>query len=370
MTTRHPVPTRARVQGSDPGAGNSNPGTDPGSGPGTDPGAGNTDPGTDPGSGPGTDPGHRPRHRPGTDPGHATRARTRAQVPATVRATQRSAPSSTITSGDTVVDGQVAFSLQGEPALPAAVTVSLTSQPGGITFRQDGPCTTVDDTTVTCSTKDQALSSLATAIPMIGDGVVKYDAKLPLNIPETQSDTDIVLTVTPSDMNVRTDVNKWEHPYRYSAPVVQPPVEEPAFAIVPGTGPIATPIKDDQNGKPRYDLSVRFTGLKAGGSLVLELTKSSDSFEPSEDCTISEAKDPKSDRGRIVTCTLQPGASERAFNLVAWLPGNEKDSTLVASLDGEKLAAVPVTRSTEAASTTQSSIRDALMAAMAAAARS
>ena len=361
--------------GSDPGSGNSNPGTDPGSGPGSDPGTGNGNPGTDPGSDPGnTDPGNTDPGNtdPGnTDPGNTDPGTDPGSGPGDGQGDPAVSARLTITGGDTVVDGQVAFSLQGEPALPATVTVSITSQPGGITFRQDGPCTTVDDTTVTCSTKEQALNSLVTAIPMIGDGVVRYDAKLPLNIPETQSDTDIVLTVTPSDANVRTDVNKWEHAYRYSAPVAQPPVEEPAFAIVSGTGPIATPIKDDQNGRPRYDLSVRLTGLKAGGSLVLELTKSSDSFEPSEGCTISEAaKDQNSDRGRIMTCTLQPGARERAFNLVAWLPGNDKDSTLVASLDGEKLAAAPVTWSTEAAGATQSSIRDALMAAMAAAARS
>jgi RNA polymerase sigma factor (sigma-70 family) len=233
----------------------------------------------------------------------------------------------TVTGGDTVVNGAVAFSLKGDPALPATVKVSLDSKPGGITFQQDGPCTKVDGTTVTCSTTPQMLNSLVSGIPMVGDGAVTYVTALPLDIPQGQEDTNLSLTVTSADDRVLGSAEPYS--FTYKAPQVTPPGEEDGpFAIVTGADSVATPIKDEGHGPHWYDLTLTFKGVKQGGPLELKLTRPSDVFQPSDGWVVSGD-------GQVATRRLDAGPNRLTVNLVARLPGNLKGSTIVATFDGK-----------------------------------
>ncbi|HLN78272.1 MAG TPA: sigma-70 family RNA polymerase sigma factor [Nocardioidaceae bacterium] len=330
-----PVPGPGTGPAPDPGTGgDTQPGTgsDPGSGPGTDPGTadpgGSNDPGTGPGTGdPGTDPGTSDpggSTDPGTEPGtggSGTGDPGGSGDPAVISATL------TVTGGDTVVDGAVAFSLKGNPALPATVKVSLDSKPGGITFQQEGPCTRLDGTTVTCTTTPQMLNSLVSGIPMVGDGAVTYVTALPLDIPQGQEDTDLSLTVTSADDHVLGSAEPYQ--FSYKAPQVTPPGEEDGpFAIATGSDPVATPVKDGEHGQHLYDLTVTFKGVKNGGRLDLKLTHPADAFQPSDGWVVSDDR-------QVATRTLEPGPNRLTVNLVARLPGSLQGSTIEATFEGE-----------------------------------
>jgi RNA polymerase sigma factor (sigma-70 family) len=156
-------------------------------------------------------------------------------------------------------------------------------------------------------------------------------------------------------------------------PVEQPPAEEPppgsgdggsdGETADPGTDPVTDPVTDPDpdpepvafafdgapvsqpvndgggQGQHRYDISMTFVGVEAGGSITLSLVSSSgakaDSFESSDSCEISPD-------GSQATCLVLPGSASHSVSITAWLPGSGRDISLEASFNGSTLGPIPL----------------------------